>query len=90
MATRRTVMTNFRLLLPVLLFAACGTHSVIQQSRAFANLGDYLHAYEVLEDARAAQAAGGGEVDADLAAAHGTARKEFLRADRKTSCRERV
>ena len=73
-------MTNLRLLLPVLLFAACSTHSVIEQSKAYARLGDHMHAYEVLEVARAEQAANGGEVDAELAAAHASARKEFLRA----------
>lgn len=72
-------MTNFRLLLPVLLFAACGTQSVIDQSNAYARLGDHMHAYEVLEMARAEQAAGGGTVDAALAEAHAKERKEFLR-----------
>ena len=71
-------MTNFRLLLPVLLLAACGTHSVIEQSHSFARLGDYIHAYEVLERARSEQAAGGGEVDKELADAHAIARKEYL------------
>lgn len=71
-------MTHFRLLLPALLFTACGTHSVIERSHSFARLGDFMHAYEVLEQARAEQAAGGGEVDKELAEAHGIARKEYL------------
>jgi TolA-binding protein len=77
-ATGRIDMTHFRLLLPLCLLAACGTHSAIEQSRNYARLGDYLHAYEVLETARSEQAADGGQVDAQLAAAHRTARMEFL------------
>jgi tetratricopeptide (TPR) repeat protein len=72
-------MTTLRLLLPLLLLSACATRNVIERSRQYARLGDYMHAYQVLEDERASQAADGGSVDEDLAAAHGKAKKEYLR-----------
>ena len=72
-------MTKLRLLLPLLLLSACATRSAIERSQQYARLGDFMHAYEVLEDERAAQSADGGAVDEDLAAAHAKAKKEYLR-----------
>jgi len=72
-------MTMLRLL-PVLLLAACATRSAIDESRASADRGDYSRAYIILEDLRRQQMATGAEVDAELAAAHAKAWKEFLLA----------
>lgn len=72
-------MTKLRLLLPLLLLSACATRNVIERSRQYARLGDFMHAYQVLEDERVTQVADGGSVDEDLAAAHAKAKKEYLR-----------
>jgi len=73
-------MKIFRLLfvLPVLLLPACSTHSAIERSQGFVRRGDYLHAYQVLDDARNEQLAGG-SVDEDLEKAYLEAKKEYLR-----------
>lgn len=70
-------MTILRLL-PVLLLVACATRSAIEESRASARLGDYNRAFIVLDDMRRQQLADGGEVDAELAAAHRQAWMAFL------------
>lgn len=72
-------MMHFRLLLPAFLLTACGTHSAIDQSRAFAEVDDRQHAFEVLDKARDEQLANGGVVDPELEAAHASALKQFLR-----------
>jgi tetratricopeptide (TPR) repeat protein len=70
-------MTILRLL-PVLLLVACATRSAIEESRASARLGDYNRAFVVLDDMRRQQLADGGEIDAELAAAHRQAWMAFL------------
>jgi tetratricopeptide (TPR) repeat protein len=70
-------MTFLRSLFPALLLAACGTHSAIEQSNAFARLDDQQHAFEVLDDARNAQLANG-YVEPDLEAAWSDGKKRFL------------
>jgi tetratricopeptide (TPR) repeat protein len=80
LAIRYTVMMRFR---PWLLLLAalpgCGVPSVIQQSREHARLGDYRHAFEVLEVERRAQLARYGEVDEEVQKEHQAMRLEFLR-----------
>ena len=73
-------MKIFRLLfvLPALLLPACGTHSAIERSQSYVRRGDYLHAYQVLDDARNEQLAGG-SVDEDLEQAYLVAKKDYLR-----------
>ncbi|HEX5052318.1 MAG TPA: hypothetical protein VFZ65_11130 [Planctomycetota bacterium] len=74
-----STMKTIRTLLPcLLLLAACSTHSAIEQSEHYAHLGDYNRAYEVLEDERQAQLSSGGTVDAELEAAHASAKKAYL------------
>lgn len=70
-------MTILRLL-PLLLFAACATHSVIEESRHYAHLGDYNRAYVVLDDYCRGEVASGNEIPPDLAAAHREARMAYL------------
>ena len=72
-------MTNLRLLLPVLFLAACSTHSAIERSRNYIRVGDYMHAFQVLDDARSEQLMNGGSVDEELEKVHATVRKEYLR-----------
>ena len=61
----------------LLLLVGCGTNSAIEESRDFARLGDYLHAYEVIDAARDEQLAAG-EVDPDVAEWHEAMRRKFL------------
>jgi tetratricopeptide (TPR) repeat protein len=71
-------MKIFRLLLPALLLTACSTHSAIERSQGYVRRGDFLHAYQVLHDARNEQLAGG-SVDEDLEEAYLAMKKEYLR-----------
>ena len=76
------VMTRLSLLSSALglsMLAACGTQSVIDRSRDYARLGDYKHAFEVLEDARRDAIVEGEPVDQQLALAHSAMYREFLR-----------
>lgn len=72
-------MKNLRLLLPVLFLAACSTHSAIERSRDYIRVGDYMHAFQVLDDARNEQLRDGGSVDEALELNHASVRKEYLR-----------
>lgn len=64
--------------LGLLVLGSCATSSAIQESRKFASLGDYKHAFETLVVERNKQL-DDGEVDKDLEAAYQSARLEYLR-----------
>jgi len=64
--------------LGLLLLSGCGTSSVIEQSHDFARLGDYMHAYHVLDMERDRQLEQDGDVDEDLQAAHEDMRRHYL------------
>lgn len=65
--------------LGLLLLTGCGTSSAIQESRDYARLADFQHAYEVLAVARQRQLADGGTVDPDLEREYQEVRLKFLR-----------
>ncbi len=72
-------MKIFRFL-PVLLLAACATQSAIDTSQHHARVGEYIRAFEVLDEIVKEQSANGGTVDESLATAHAAARLQFLRS----------
>ncbi len=72
----RTVPSSLAALL--CLFAACSTQTAIDASNEYARLGDFRHAYEVLDTAREQQLADG-DVDPRLAEAHERMRRLYLR-----------
>ena len=65
-------------LLGLVAFAGCVANSVIDQSYDYARLGDYRHAFEVLDHEYQRQLAAG-EVDERLARARDRMEREFLR-----------
>ena len=77
-------MTILRLL-PLLLFAACATHSAIEASREQVAVGQYARAFVILDEVRSAQLQDGGRVDEDLEAEYESVRKQYLlhRAERQ-------
>ncbi len=71
-------MTMFRLL-PALLLVGCATRTAIQESQRYTDLGDHQYAFVVIDREFRTQAAGGAEVDAELASVHRKAQLECLR-----------
>ena len=73
-------MTKIHACLPllVLLFSACGTSSVIEVSRSHARLGEFQHAFEVLDQARNQELLAGNTPDEELEAAYREARLASL------------
>ncbi|MFT4843263.1 MAG: tetratricopeptide (TPR) repeat protein [Planctomycetota bacterium] len=69
-----TVLSAFGLLL----LAGCGTNSVIQRSQKMASLGDYRHAYEVIDLEYSRQLIAGA-IDKDIAKLHAELKLEWLR-----------
>jgi len=61
-----------------LVCVGCAANSVVRESERFANLGDYQHAFEVLDDERARQLEAG-TVEDDLEEAYQLARLQYLR-----------
>jgi tetratricopeptide (TPR) repeat protein len=70
-------MTTLRLL-PLLLLVGCATHSVIDESTHYANLGDYGRAYYVLDELHREQTRNGGTANASLEKAWHEARLAWL------------
>jgi hypothetical protein len=59
-------------------WAACSSQTALQRSQDFARLGDYGHAFEVVEVERQRQLLDSGEVDEELAQMHETRRRQLL------------
>ena len=64
--------------LGLLILGGCATSSVLDQSQKFARLGDYQHAFEVLDTERTRQLEAGA-VDEELEAAYQSMRLQYLR-----------
>lgn len=71
--------SRFLLFLALAGLGGCATQSVLAKSRSYSRLGDFQHAYEVLDQARRERIAAGDTIDEELAAEHERIRREFLR-----------